>query len=139
MQKNNIYYKEFGIEPFLEYHKIKYSHKKYLDLSNEIKKMPDFIVIDNNDLKFIECKSSGVDEDLNYVLRIKEQDINGYFEWNKFKNVLIFVTYNYNKEFFLITLIDLINEMKKVKAKQYNDNKLKYRTLYINQLIKHKL
>ncbi len=136
---NNIIYTSFGIEPFLEYYKIKYSDHKYKSLSNQLKKQPDYIIFSNNNFSFIECKSSGVDENKEYVLRIKEDDINGYYYWNIFKPLYIFVTYNFNTESFFISLENLILEMKRTKQEVYQDNQLKYRTIYIKELIKHKL
>lgn len=136
---NKIAYSSFGIEHFLDYHKIKYSDNKYKSLSNQLKKQPDYIIFSNNNFYFIECKSSGVDKNKEYVLRIKEDDVNGYYYWNIFRSLYIFVTYNFNTQSFFISLENLILEMKKTKQQVYEDNQLTYRTIYINELIKHKL
>ena len=137
--KNKIAYSSFGIEHFLDHHKIKYSDKKYTSLPNQLKKQPDYLIVWNDVFYFTECKSSGVDEKNKFVLRIKEDDINGYYYWNIFKPVLIFVTYDFNTKSFFISLENLINEMKKVDQEIYPDNQLKYRTLYINELLNYKI
>ena len=134
-----IDYTNFGVEPYLEVKDITYKHPEYYGMDNRLKKQPDYIIKWKEEFKFIECKASGVDENMEYVLRLKEQDINGYAYWNIFNPVIIFISYNFNKSYILISLHTIIAEMKKVDQQIYENNNQKYRTLYINQLLKHNL
>ena len=85
----------------------------------------------------IGLKASGIDDDKNFVLRIKEEDVNGYSYWNLFNPVYIFIAYNYNKKYILVNLNKIIQEMKKVEQEIYPDNNLKYRTIQIDKLIEY--
>ena len=92
-------------------------------MDNRLKKQPDYIIWDDQ-MAFVEIKASGVDDNMNFVLRIKEEDVNGYSYWNLFNPVYIFIAYNYNKEYILIKLNTIIQEMKKVEQMTYSDNDL---------------
>ena len=102
-------------------------------MDNRLKKQPDYIIWDDQ-MAFVEIKASGVDDNMNFVLRIKEEDVNGYSYWNLFNPVYIFIAYNYNKEYILIKLNTIIQEMKKVEQMTYSDNDLNYRIIQIDKL-----
>lgn len=129
----NIPYGKFGVEPYLEDRKIEYSHPLYYQMDNRLKKQPDYIIWDDQ-MAFVEIKASGIDDNNNYVLRIKEEDVNGYSYWNIFNPVYIFIAYNYNKKYILVNLNKIIQEMKKVEQMTYPHNYLNYRTIQIDKL-----
>lgn len=130
-----IRYANFGVEPYLDNNEFSYKHPNYRHMDNRLKKQPDYIINAKDDIVFVECKGSGVNENMEYVVRLKEKDINGYVYWQNFRPTYIFIAYNFNKSKILISLNKIIETMHLVEQEEYPDNGMKYRTIKINDII----
>lgn len=123
-QDNDVYYKSFGIE------KAKYSLHNHYYLDYRLQCQPDYQAYLNDDLKFIEVKTFG------NPLKIKEYDLEAYRHWNIFNELLFFISYNYEKDYLIVSFNKIYNLIKNKLKKYYPDNEKIYYEFTLEELKK---
>ena len=104
---------------------------KYHDLNYRLKKQPDYIINNNNNFYFVECKSF----DRNDYLRLKDCDVKGYKYWNYFREVYFFI-YSFKRNGYKIISLDkLINIAETCEAQIMPDNNEPYKLIPLTKLI----
>lgn len=120
-KQNNVFFKCFGIE------KANYDRHDQYYLDYRLQCQPDYIMYYENEINFIEVKST---------TKFKEYDLESYKHWNVFNKLIFFISYNNNKEYILISFDDLYKMIENKKQQYYPDNNKIYYEFTLEQLKK---